>query len=315
LRKNNATVLVTGAAGFLGKPTVRELKKAGYTVISTDRVGNPNLKGDLAHKSFTESLPDVDVVVHCAAVQYVSPDLPFFRRKAYFHRDNIVATRNLVNRYRGKLKYYLQVGTSMMYDQTGLDLYTVGSPLKGVGVYSKSKLESVKIAETIDAPFGVMVPCIIGGDGREGLFRPFVTTIAKFGFVVRPGSGAFPTHMVHVEDAAKLIVLMVEQRATGYYNAAGPDPMSINQWIDTIQSELGKRKVRVIAVPYWSISIISKFSRYRLIAKEQALMLGQSHVLGVDESNRIGWKPEHSNERIVRDITYYILDRKPADGI
>lgn len=199
----------------------------------------------------------------------------------------------------------------MMYDQTGREIYTVDAPLQGVGVYSKSKLESVKIAETIDVPFGVMVPCIIGGDGREGLFRPFVTTIAKFGFVVRPGTGSFPTHMVHVEDAAKLIVLLVNKRATGFYNAAGPDPMSINEWIDTIQSELGKHKVRVIAIPYWLISLIAKVSRYRLIAKEQALMLGQSHVLGVEESSQIGWQPEHSNERIVRDITNYILDSKP----
>jgi len=298
---------VTGAAGFLGTPVSDKLRAAGYRVVTTDRVGRPDLLGDLADKKFTESLPPVDMVVHCAAVQYVSADLPFFRRKSYFARDNIVATENLVERYRSELDYFLQIGTSMMYDQTGLTEYAIDSPQKGVGVYSKSKLAAVRIAETIDAPLGIMVPCIIGGPGREGLFRNFVTTIAKFGFAIRPGTGKFQTHMVHVNDAADLVVLLVQQKATGLYNAAGPYPLSINQWIEAIKSELGVDKVRIIPIPYPLIAFGAWLTRYRFIAKEQALMLGQAHVLSTKESHAKGWQPAHSNERIARDIANYVV--------
>jgi nucleoside-diphosphate-sugar epimerase len=70
-------ILLTGAAGFLGQRTRSLLEQRGHVVMATDRVGNFPSTGDLAQSAFTESLPDADVVIHAAAVQYVSNDLPF----------------------------------------------------------------------------------------------------------------------------------------------------------------------------------------------------------------------------------------------
>lgn len=302
-------VLVTGGEGFLGTRVVDRLRAAGHSVVTADSKASATHVGDLADPEFTGSLPDVDVVIHAAAVQYVTPTIPLLRRRPWFERNNVVATRNLVDRYDGKIEFFVQVGTSMMYRQDGSQRYTKDSTLGGTGVYSESKSRSVQIAQGMSNPVGVMIPCIIGGPGREGLFRGFVGTINRWGFAVRPGSGSFPTHAVYVDDAAGLIATMVEKRATGFYNAGGLEPLTINDWIAIIQDELAVPTVRVIRVPYWLIRFGARLTGHRIIASEQKQMLGMPHVLDLSESLALGWTPTFTNEEIVRSIARYITGR------
>ncbi|WP_210509012.1 NAD(P)-dependent oxidoreductase [Naasia sp. SYSU D00057] len=299
-------VLVTGAAGFLARPLLELLRQDGHELVTTDRAGAVDHRGDLADPGFTQSLPDVDVVVHAAAVQYVTADLPRFRRQGFFRRNNIEATQNLVRRYSGGVELFVNVGTSMMYDQTGLPVYTTKSPMKGVGVYSKSKLDAYRLVQGMANPTATMIPSIIGGEGREGLFRGFVTSMTKRGIAIVPGTGDHRTNMVHVEDAAALLALIVRKKGTGLFNAASPNPLTINEWIDVIQETLGLSKVRRIRFPYWIIKAGSVATRYRIIAREQLLMLGQSHVLSIDESVALGWDPKYDNRKVVEAIARYI---------
>src|SRR3990167_7304049 len=104
-------VLITGAAGFLGKECVRQFSERAHQVITTDRAGPVDLPGDLADAAFAASLPDVDAVVNCAAVQYVTKDLPFFFREAFFQRNNVLAAKNLCARYRNGATHFVQVGS------------------------------------------------------------------------------------------------------------------------------------------------------------------------------------------------------------
>jgi nucleoside-diphosphate-sugar epimerase len=301
-------IVLTGAAGFLGRECLVKLKSRGHAVVATDRVAGVDLCGDLADEAFCRSLPDCDAVIHAAAVQYVSRDLPLLAREAYFVRNNVQATANLCARYSGRPTHYVQVGTSMMYRQSGLDAYTITSPMEGQGIYSRSKLAAQEHVRQLPNPTATIIPCIIGGRGREGLFRGFVNLMTRYGIVVFPGNGEHRVHMVHVEDVAALIALVVERRAEGLFNAAAPGPLSIQGWIDEIQDELGLGAVRRIRLPLAPIRWLSALSGYRLLAREQLLMLAQSHVLSIDESVALGWKPMHTNARIARDIARYVAE-------
>jgi nucleoside-diphosphate-sugar epimerase len=301
-------IVLTGAAGFLGRECLAQLKSKGHEVIATDRVAGVDLRGDLADEAFCRSLPECDAVIHAAAVQYVSRDLPLLAREAYFARNNVEATGNLCARYSGRPTHYVQVGTSMMYRQSGLETYATTSPMEGQGVYSRSKLAAQEHVRRLPNPTATIIPCIIGGRGREGLFRGFVNLMTRYGFVVIPGTGEHRVHMVHVEDVAALIALVIEQRAEGLFNAAAPGPLSIQGWIDEIQDELGLGAVRRIRLPLAPIRWLSALSGYRLLAREQLLMLAQSHVLSIDESVALGWKPRHTNARIARDIARYVAE-------
>ncbi len=94
-----------------------------------------------------------------------------------------------------------------------------------------------------------IVPCIIGGEGREGLFRGFVKMMTKLGIVVFPGRGEHKIHMVHVADAASLICRVAEVVPAASLTPQRSEPLSIRQWIDEIKDELGIRRTRKISSP------------------------------------------------------------------
>ncbi len=302
-------VLITGAAGFLGKECVKQFRANNDEIITTDKAGAVDLVGDLADKKFAAALPDVDVVVNCAAVQYVTKGVPLLLRKRFFTKNNVEAAKNLVERYQKDQIHFIHVGTSMMYKQTGQDLYNINSIRGGEGVYSQSKMVAQTYVDQLPNA-ATVIPCIIGGEGREGLFIGFVNMMKKYGVVVFPGRGEHQIHMVHVADVAGLILQIAKVGAKGLYNAAAPMPLSIRQWIDEIQDELKFNKVRKLSIPLFPVKLLSSIFGYRLLAREQLMMLGLPHVLSIKESEAIGWQPRFTNSRIVRDIAVHINRQK-----
>ena len=71
-------ILILGANGFLGAACCTQFSSAGYQVVRSDKIGPVDFLGDLSDLNFVGSLPDADVVVNCAAVQYVTKNLPIF---------------------------------------------------------------------------------------------------------------------------------------------------------------------------------------------------------------------------------------------
>lgn len=301
-------VLVTGAAGFLGGECLRQLRALGLEALSTDRHGPADVLGDLSDAGFCATLPEVDAVVHCAAVQYLSPDLPLLARRAYFRKNNADATACLARRYSGATTHFVFVGSSMMYEQNGAQSYGPDSPMRAQGVYSASKLAAFEHVKRLPNRAAAVLPCIIAGPGRGGLFRPFARSIERFAAAVFPGRGAHPVHMVHVEDAANLLVRVVAQGATGVFNAASPGPLSIGEWADLIGEELGVRRVRRIRLPLAPIRALSAATGYRLLAAEQLLMLRYPHVLDVASSLALGWQPRWDNRGILRETVRALLE-------
>lgn len=301
--------LVTGAAGFLGGECLRQLRAAGFDAVSTDRSGAVDFRGDLSDPAFCATLPEAEAVIHCAAVQYLSPDLPLFARQIYFRRNNVEATACLARRYAGQTTHFVFVGSSMMYEQNGAASYAPESPMRAQGVYSASKLAAFEHVKRLPNRWAAVLPCIVAGPGRGGLFHPFARSIGRFGLAVFPGSGGHPVHMVHVEDAASLLVRMVEHGAAGIFNAASPGPLSIAQWVDVIAGELGVTKVHRIRLPLAPIRGLSAATGYRLLAAEQLLMLRYPHVLDVARSVALGWQPRWDNTGILRETVRALVPK------
>jgi nucleoside-diphosphate-sugar epimerase len=293
-------VLVTGAAGFLGGHCAAELQRRGHDVVTTDRRGTVACPGDLADRTFIATLPDVDTVVHAAGVQYVSPDVPFFNRRPWFQRNNVEATRNLVDRYRDVAGHFVYVSTSMTYVQQRGPIGT-GTPRQAQGPYSASKLLAESYVTAHAGRVAIIVPCIIAGDGRGGLFVPFVSSMRRFGWALVPGSGRTKVNLVHVEDVSGLIALVVERRARGTFNAGGPDAVALLDWVDEIEKTLALPAVRRLTIPFRAVQGVSACLAYRPLAQEQVKMLNHDHVLNLAESGSLGWTPRWTNREIVRD--------------
>ena len=297
-------VLITGAAGFLGKECATLFKNSGFSVITTDKVGQVDMQGDLSNPDFVSLLPAVEVVINCAAVQYVSKDLPIFFRGIYFYKNNVLSAKNLSVRYRNDT-HFIHVGTSMMYVQDGAEHFEGSSKFSGEGAYSKSKFKAQQYIDLIENS-ATVIPCIIGGRGREGLFKGFVSLIQRFQCVIFPGNGLHAVHMVHVSDVSSLILKIVQTTNNGYFNAASLNPLSIRQWVDEISQALQIKKVRIFSLPLYPFVFISNFFGFRLLAKEQLLMLKLSHVLSLSKSLSIGWVPRYTNADVAREIALHI---------
>lgn len=294
-------VLVTGSTGFLGSECVRRLRDAGHDVTGTDKREGADIALDLADTRGLDRLPSVDAVIHSAAVQYVSPDLPLIRRAAYFRRNNVEATRNLIRRYSGSGAHFVNVGTSMMYEQTGRRSYDESCPWRGQGLYTASKIEAQRMVDAMPDPTACVIPCIIAGEGRGGLFASLTGSIHRWGVAIWPGPGAHKIHLVHVRDAASLLVTVVTQRAVGRFNAASLEPLGIADWVDEIETALHLSHVRRVRVPLIAVKSAAVLSGYRLLAREQLLMLNAAHVLSIDAAAALGWAPAFTNAEIVRE--------------
>jgi nucleoside-diphosphate-sugar epimerase len=293
-------ILVTGAAGFLGGRTATDLARRGHHVVTTDRRGDVAFVGDLADAVFAARLPDVDAVIHAAGVQYISPDLPVFARGPWFYRNNTLATSRLVDRYRQTEAHFVYVSTSMTYAQNGA-VCGPGTLRKAQGLYSDSKMRAESYVAAQMLKHASVVPCIIAGDGRGGLFVPFVRSMRRWGLAIVLGAGRNRLSLVHVEDVSSLLATIVERGATGTFNAAASDPVSLLDWVEEIEQTLHLRHVRRISIPYGLVRGLSVGAGYRLLAQEQLLLLNHDHVLSIDASASLGWTPRWSNREIVRE--------------
>jgi nucleoside-diphosphate-sugar epimerase len=299
------TVLITGAMGFLGSHCLKKFETEGFEVISTDIHQGADIVGNLSNLKFVKSLPEVDIVVNCAAVQYVTKHKPILRAK-FFYENNVISAKNLAERYRS-VSHFIHVGTSMMYKISEDDLSELNQ-FQGNGVYSKSKCDAQRYIDEIPNS-ATVIPCIIGGAGREGLFKAFVKMIESLPLVIVPGDGTKPIHMVHVEDVAELILLICRKNSFGLFNAASTNPLSINQWIKVIALKLEKPIPKYLHIPVSLLRAISTTTGYRILAREQLLMLERQHVLSIDKSMRLGWVPKYTNSEIAEQIAGHIRDK------
>ncbi len=302
------TVLILGANGFLGRECCKIFAHYRYRVSTADRSGNVDYLVDFSNSIEVDSLPcNFDIVVNCAAVQYVSNELPFFFRQNYFYRNNVEAARNLYLRFRHSNCHFIHVGSSMMYKQTAEGIYSTKSKMNQQGLYSHSKISAQRYIEKLPR-LATVIPCIIGGIGRGGLFEGFINSISNFGGVIIPGKGRNLISMVHVSDVANLIFLIAKKRSQGYFNAAGRHALTISDWIEIVGKHLEKSPW-VIRLPIMPIKLGSLIFGYRLLAKEQLLMLEYPHLLDISESLNLGWKPKFSNNEIIKEIADYIVEK------
>src|SRR5262249_9340099 len=162
--------------------------------------------------------------------------------------------------------HFVNVGSSMMYAQSGLALYDVRSPLRAQGVYTASKIEAQSLVDRMPDPTTSGIPCIIAGEGRGGLFASLVQALTRWRPPACPGRGAPRIRLVPGQGGAACIFRVGERRATGRFNAAWSAPLSILEWIAGMADELRLPRLRRLSIPLWAIEPAAAVSRYRLLA-------------------------------------------------
>ena len=293
-------VLVTGANGYVGKKLKELLQKQGFEVVSTDLIGRVDFIGNLLDVSFVKSLPEVDGIVNCAAVQYVSNNIPIIGRNKYFLTNNVTSLQNLRKKYDGSIKFFIQFGSSMMFRKNENGCYDADSQFGDNGIYSQSKIAAFNEYQNFNCASAFIIPTIIGGYARKGFFESIGKMMKSYNIAVMPGACSSITSIVHVDDVCELIHIVLKNQSEGIFNVASNDLLSINDWVDLIAQALG-RKVMKINIPLYFFKIIGFLSGYRLLAKEQLLILQYPHSLNLDRAKKLGWQPKKGIKNIIED--------------
>jgi len=293
-------ILVTGANGFVGSTLKKLLLENKWEILTTDLIGNVDFCGDLKDMNFVDSLPEIDCIINCAAVQYLTPNIPFFKRRKYFYENNVLSVKNLNRKYGNSIKFFIQFGSSMMYKKNFDGQYNAVNEFASNGVYSDSKYQAYEESKKFKCPFAFIIPSIIAGSGRKGFFSFIETMINRFGIVIMPGACSHATGVIHVDDVCNLVLKILTAQAEGIFNADSGERASISEWVDLISKKLNK-KVLKIEIPLILFKCIGFLSSYRFIAKEQIMILEYPQYLNLSESQKIDWQPTKSIEKILAD--------------
>jgi dTDP-glucose 4,6-dehydratase len=315
-------ILVTGAAGFLGREVVRLLSTSGTPVRAVDIVadstplppGVERLTGDLVDPAVCRAaVTGARAVVHSAAVQFHTQGCPRFRIEPYFRR-NAEMTRHLLEASIGAgIERFVMVSSDMVYGPTHQGLLREESPPRPVGPYGRSKVAGeahCRAARERIRHVTILRPSVIIGPGRLGLMRKLFDLIRSHRAIPIFGEGHNRHHMIAVTDLAEACRLALERPSNATYNIASKDPPTTREMLTELCRRAGSRS-RLLAVPtrfaqlglslLWSV-------RLSPMNPEQFLIAPVDYVLDISAARAgLGFEPRrHDTDTMFDTYRWYV---------
>lgn len=237
-------IFVTGASGWIGSAVVPELIGAGHQVLGLARsdasattiadMGADVLRGDLSDVDVLRTgVLDSDGVIHLA----FAPGRDHFEAAA---RIDATAIETFAASLAGSGKPMLVSGATLVTPgrpATEHDELIAAGPIAARINNMRAALAAV--ARDVRACL-VMLPRSVHGRGeRHGFVPQLIATARAKGVSGYLGDGASRWPAVHVEDAAHLYRLAVEQAPAGsVLNAVGDEGVSVREIAEVIGRHL-----------------------------------------------------------------------------
>lgn len=268
-------LLVTGGAGFIGKGVVRRALELGYKTTSFDLneckvKGVESVIGDIrAREALTKAMDGNDYVIHLAAI--TSP-LEFEKDMKGCNDINVTGTLNVFEAARqSKVKRVLYASSAAVYMNEFSETSVIPHFMLR-NYYAKTKLinemhaHSYRDAHGLDAVglrfFNVYGP----GENQKGAYASIISRIiaskAKGEKFVIYGDGTQARDHIHIDDASRITMLLLEKGKEEVYNVGTGTPLKYG---DIAREILGENGFEYAENPLKSYQMLTKADTKRLL--------------------------------------------------
>ena len=313
-----STVIVTGAAGYIGGQCALQLHDAGHIVIGIDRRSLPahlkdimkfvqaDFDSDESYKTIIAARPDA--IIHCAGTSLVGPSIA---NPSEYYNNNVVKTLHLLNIVISALPR-----TRFIFSSSAATYGTPSSSLpcdethnqKPISPYGESKLMVEQIlaayhrAYNLDyVAFRYFNACGADPHGRHGQESGTTHIIARVLESLRDNQeftlngnnyntidGTCVRDYVHVADIAQAHVMALSPTIPGGVYNLGSNTGTTNQQIISAAEKITGKKVKIKIGP-----------------KRE----GDPDVLVANASKfdkLVSWRAYHLNDIIQHAWTWYV---------
>lgn len=262
------TILLTGAAGFIGSHTADRLLKMGYKVVGLDELNdyyNPEWKKDnlnrlLQQDNFDFVQADIrdllalqkiakenhfDGIVHLAARAGVRPSIA---EPLLYEEVNVRGTLNLLEIARqAQINQFVFASSSSVYGNQSKVPFVETDPVNApISPYAASKKAGEMFCHSYAHLFGINCIClrfftVYGPNGRPDM-APYIFTeaILRGKSIKKFGTGESQRDYTYIDDIVSGVVASLElDHRFEIINLGNSQPVSLNQFISTLEKITG----------------------------------------------------------------------------
>ena len=248
-------LLLTGHKGFIGSHYYNLIKKNNEVYVVDKTLG-----GDLCDRSLTETLPDVDVVIHMAATNGTKL---FYKIPTEVSFNNTIPTFNLIERYKGTNTKFVFTSTCEIFNGAIDDgLYPVPTdenvPVMFKDVinprwsYSLPKALGENLVANSGLPWLVIRYFNIYGPGQKDHFiSEFVERVANGEYYLK---GDDTRSFCYVQDAVNITNHLVNHTNNEIVNVGKQEEIKISDVARIIMDIMGvdPNKLEIMSGPVGS---------------------------------------------------------------
>ena len=246
------TVVVTGAAGFLGSAVVRHLRASGDKVVAIDRrpvvrrAGVVPIRADLCLDApdVRAALRAADAVIHLAGCPGVRDRMPDVERRR--QRDNVDATSAVLAATPWRVPVVVASSSSVYGGARFGRASREDDPCHPLGGYAASKVRTEWVCRArldAGAPVVVARPFTVIGEGqRPDMALSRWVDATRLGRPLRIfGSLERTRDFTDVREVARALTALLG--STGVVNVGSGRPRTLREAVDAVWSVLGVEPV------------------------------------------------------------------------
>ena len=254
--RSDITVMVTGAAGFIGSHILDALNTYGYSVLAVDGLIDSTypssikrnrwntyketyqknfrfFEGDLADRNFVQTLPAVNFVINLAAL----PGLMMsWTNLDLYLRSNVSVLNNLIEYSKfHKVTNFVHASTSSVYGEYAkCDEHGTKNPVSPYGI-TKLAAENLILAHhhNFDFPYTILrYFSVYGPQQRSDMFYALaINRIMNNEKIEVFGNGEQTRSNTYVGEVAGATVqsLYLPKLRNGIFNVSGEEVVSVNE--------------------------------------------------------------------------------------